>query len=90
MEIKVNGYNADTRAVSVTFDHDGVTHTRHVNACHHGDGAYDPDATADRLVEVAAGVAAKIAAGAITNPPPADPEPSEEPKGKKKKAVSAE
>lgn len=89
MEIKVNGYNADTRTVSVTFDHKGVTHTRDVNACHDGDGGYDEAATAARLEEVATGVAAKIAAGAISNPPAAE-EAADAPKPRKtKKAPGA-
>ncbi|MDH4743151.1 hypothetical protein OMP43_03865 [Sphingomonas sp. CBMAI 2297] len=89
MEIKVNGYSADTRTVSVTYDHAGVTHTRDVNACHDEAGAYDQVATAARVEEVGAGVAAKIAAGAITNPPPAEEEePGEESKGRKKKKTA--
>lgn len=65
MKITNNGYNADTRTVSATFDHEGVTHTRDVNACFDDAGAYDEGATVARLEEVATGVAAKIAAGAI-------------------------
>lgn len=88
MEIKVNGYDADTRTVSVTYDHAGVTHTRDVNACHDESGAYDEAATAARVEEVGAGVAAKVAAGAITNPPP-DVEPEEAPKPRKAKKNEA-
>lgn len=91
MEIKVNGYDAATRTVSVTYDHAGVTHTRDVNACHDESGAYDEAATAARVEEVGAGVEAKIAAGAITNPPLAEEEDlAGEPKGRKKKTAPAE
>ncbi|WP_010546003.1 hypothetical protein [Sphingomonas elodea] len=57
--------------VSVTFEHAGITHTRDVNAVLNARGKYDAAATEARIADVAAGVEVKIAAGAITNPPPA-------------------
>jgi hypothetical protein len=91
MQITNNGYNADTRTVSATFVHEGVTHTRDVNACFNGAGEYDENATATRLEEVSSGVAAKIAVGAITNPPPVEeaPAPEEVPAPAAKKAGKA-
>jgi hypothetical protein len=73
MKITIGGYDADTRTVPVTFEHQGVTHARSVNACHDADGGYDASATADRVAQVALGVAAKIAVGAIANPPEDEP-----------------
>lgn len=90
MQITNDGFNAATRTVSATFEHEGVTHTRDVNACFTEAGEYDEEATNARLEEVAPGVAAKIAVGAITNPPPAEEEAAEEPKARKRKAVPAE
>lgn len=72
MKWKINSQTGAT--VNVTFEHEGVTHTRDVNACRNAKGKYDAAATEARINDVAAGVAVKIAAGAITNPPPA-PEP---------------
>ncbi|SFR79777.1 hypothetical protein [Sphingomonas jatrophae] len=73
MQTEIAPYDAARRTVGVTFTHAGVVHQREVNACHDGDGAYDAEATAARVEAVASGVAVKIAAGAITNPPaPAD------------------
>lgn len=64
--------NSQTGAtVNVTFEHDGITHTRDVNACLTPKGKYDAAATEARIADVAAGVEVKISAGAITNPPPA-------------------
>jgi hypothetical protein len=91
MNITNNGFNADNRTVSATFSHEGVTHTRDVNACLDEVGGYDEEATAARLEEVGAGVAAKIGAGAVTNPPAIEEEPAGEPKPRRgKKVVSAD
>jgi urease beta subunit len=49
------------------FEHKGVTHYREVNACLDEDGAYDEEATAARVVDVARGVAVKIELGVIVN-----------------------
>lgn len=69
MKWQINSQTGAT--VNVTFEHAGVTHTRDVNACFNAKGKYDAKATEARINDVAAGVAVKIAAGAITNPPPA-------------------
>lgn len=74
MKTKINSVNTDTGTASVTFEHEGITHTRDVNICRNAKGKYDAGATEARIADVAAGVAVKIAAGAITNPPLA-PEP---------------
>ncbi|WP_443750376.1 hypothetical protein [Asticcacaulis solisilvae] len=60
------------RTVPVFFEHNGVTHTRDVNACYDAKGKYDDDATVARVQEVAAGVERKIELGVIV----ADPTPS--------------
>lgn len=70
MEITIGDYDEQTRQVQVTFEHAGVTFSRPVNACHDADGEYDAETTEQRVGEVAHGVAAKIEAGIITNPPP--------------------
>ena len=57
------------RDIEVTFTQDDpeVTHTRMVNVCFEADGTtYDSEATDVRIAEVAAGVAHKIAVGAIS------------------------
>ena len=46
--------------------------TRGVNACHTAAGDFDAAATADRVDDVARGVAVKIGAGAIVNAPEPD------------------
>lgn len=73
----IGAYDATTRTVPVTFTMGDIAHSRDVNACHDAAGEYDAAATADRVDQVAAGVAAKISVGAITNPP--DPVPVEDP-----------
>lgn len=80
MEIRIGKFDATARTVPVTFDHKGVTHKRDVNACLTGAGGYDKKATAERVDEVAQGVAHKIELGVITNPPPEPeaPEPAAE------------
>lgn len=72
MQITIAPYKADARTVDVTFEQDGVTHTRSVNACFDATGAYDEAATKARVAEVALGVANKIALGVITNAPAID------------------
>lgn len=89
MQITNNGFSAATRTVSATFDHAGVTHTRDVNACFNEAGEYDEAATEARLEEVGAGVAVKIAAGAITNPLPAEEDTEEEAPTPAKKAAKS-
>lgn len=67
MKIDIGTHDRKTRTVRVTFEHDGVTHTRAVNACYTERDRYDRAATEARVADVGAGVAAKIAAGAIRN-----------------------
>ena len=69
MKIIIGDFDDTSRTVPVTFEHDGVTHARGVNACLDGDGGYDADATAARVADVARGVEAKIAAGVLTDAP---------------------
>jgi hypothetical protein len=73
MQISIGKYDLASRSVPVTFTGEGpagdVTHSRRVNAVLTAAGRYDRKATAARVEEVARGVAAKIAAGVITNPP---------------------
>lgn len=69
MTTSFGAFNADTRQVTATFTMNGVTHTRNVNAVLSSTGKYNRAATAERVAEVANGVAVKIAAGVITNPP---------------------
>jgi len=72
----------DARIVGVMFTDGVVTHNRSVNAVF-TDGAYDADATEERVCEVARGVENKIACGAISEaaeePGPAEDEPAPEP-----------
>lgn len=79
MKTTINSVNASAGTASVTFDHGGVSHTRDVNICLNAKGKYDAAATEARIADVARGVEVKIAAGAITNPPPA---PAVDPAGK--------
>lgn len=65
MKISIGAFDAATRTVAVTFEHDGVRHERAVNACLDAKGGYDAAATAARVDEVARGVEYKIAAGVI-------------------------
>lgn len=77
MQTEIGAYDPDTRSVPVTFTQGEIVHKRAVNACHDESGGYDADATAERVEQVAAGVAAKIAAGAIVNAPAEAEEESE-------------
>ena len=70
MQTTIDAYDPDTRQVRATFVEGDVTHTRQVNACHDQDGDYDPEATAQRVADVARGVATKIALGVIAVAPP--------------------
>lgn len=72
MQTTIAPYETDARTVDVTFEQDGVTHSRSVNACFDEAGAYDEAATEARVAEVALGVANKIALGVITNAPATD------------------
>ncbi|MBX9661919.1 hypothetical protein [Novosphingobium sp.] len=66
MKTTIGRFNAETRTVPVTFNHGGVRHRRPVNACLDDAGNYDAAATAERVEEVASGVAYKIDMGLIT------------------------
>jgi hypothetical protein len=68
---KIGKYDPESRAVPVTFTSGEIVHKRNVNAVIKDDGSYDKAATAERVAEVAQGVAHKIAAGVITAPKPA-------------------
>lgn len=57
----------DETSVDVTFTDGTVTHQRGVNAVF-TDGAYDADATEERVAQVSSGVENKIAVGAINQP----------------------
>lgn len=72
MKITIGAFDAVSGTVTATFVEGDVTHSRTVNAVL-TDGKYDRKATAARVDEVGKGVAVKIAAGVITNPP--DPAP---------------
>lgn len=77
MDITIGEYDATKRTVSVTFDHEGVIHTRDVNAVLNESGEYDASATSDRVDEVARGVIRKISLGVINNDPTPEPAPVE-------------
>ena len=66
----------DETSVDVTFTDGTVTHQRGVNAVF-TDGAYDADATEERVAQVASGVENKIAVGAISQPEEAPEEETE-------------
>lgn len=68
MQTSIGTFDSDSNSVEVTFEHDGVTFTRSVNACLDEEGQYDEAATAARVEAVARGVAHKIEIGVITNP----------------------
>lgn len=69
MKTTIGVYAAATRDVPVKFESGEIVHERRVNACHDSTGTYDAEATAQRVTDVARGVAAKIAVGAIVNVP---------------------
>ncbi len=67
MKTTIGTYDPISRTVPVIFESGDIRHERSVNACLK-DGMYDSELTADRVEDVARGVAAKIEAGAITAP----------------------
>lgn len=81
LQFEIGAYDPATRTVEVTFTQGEIVHKRSVNACHNAAGRYDAEATAQRVEEVARGVAHKIALGVITNAPPeeVETEPEAEP-----------
>ena len=66
MKTRIGKFDPATGTVPVLFEHDDVKHRRPVNAVLI-DGVYDPEATKERVAEVALGVEHKIAIGAICN-----------------------
>lgn len=75
MQISIGKFDKETHQVAVTFEHEGVTFSRPVNACLTASGAYDKKATAARCEEVARGVLVKMEAGLIQNAPEPDEAP---------------
>lgn len=65
IETKIGRYNPKTGTVAVTFTSGEIIHQRDVNAVLTDAGKHDRAATADRVADVANGVAHKIAIGAI-------------------------
>jgi hypothetical protein len=63
--IEVTQENVIDIQVRFTCEHSGCTHERSVNVVFDSEGNYDHDATLVRCEEVAMGVAAKMACGAI-------------------------
>lgn len=68
MQTDIGSYDPATRQVSVSFTVGELVHKRAVNACLKN-GEYDPAATADRVAQVARGVAVKMDLGVITEQP---------------------
>lgn len=68
MQTTIGPYDPDTRTVPVTFTAGKLVHERTVNACLK-DGGYDQAATADRVAQVARGVAVKMDLGVIAERP---------------------
>lgn len=63
---EVAPFDAEASSVTVIFTAGEIVHERAVNAMLDSDGNYDAAATAERIVQVARGVAAKIACGVIS------------------------
>lgn len=74
METTIKFKDEINKQMLVEFKHDGVTHTRYVNAVYTEDGEFDEAANKIRLDEVSSGVKKKIELGVIKN----DPEPEED------------
>lgn len=65
MKITVGRFDAASGTVPVTFEQNGKSHSRAVNAVIGEDGKHDRAATLVRVDEVAAGVANKFALGLL-------------------------
>lgn len=65
MKVTVGRFDAATGTVPVTFEQNGKTHSRSVNAVIGEDAKHDRAATLARVDEVAAGVANKFALGVL-------------------------
>lgn len=76
MKTTIAPYDPESRTVAVTFSAGDIVHERTVNACLAEDGSYDAEATAERVADVARGVAVKIGLGVIG---PAEELPEPEP-----------
>lgn len=63
MKIRIDRFNAVDRTVRAIFTDGDFRHVRPVNAVLKADGTHDAAATRARVEQVAAGVAAKRAAG---------------------------
>ena len=70
MKITVGRFDAATGTVPVTFEQNGKTHSRSVNAVIGEDGKHDRAATIERVNEVATGVANKFALGLLGSAEP--------------------
>lgn len=72
METTIGDFDGTTEppSVPVTFVYADVTHERRVNACLNATGAYDADATAERVAQVGNGVKINIDRGVLLNVPP--------------------
>jgi hypothetical protein len=70
MTTTIADYVEGSDTVSVTFTQGTVVFTRDVNIVKDSAGAYSPEDTADRVAQVAIGVAHKIAIGVIPTPTP--------------------
>lgn len=68
MQTDIGPYDPETRQVPVTFTAGKLVHKRTINACLK-DGDYDQAATADRVAQVARGVAVKMDLGVIIDRP---------------------
>lgn len=65
MKIIIGKLDRHSGTVPVTFEQDGKSHSRSVNAVIGDDGKHDRAATLARVDEVAAGVANKFALGVL-------------------------
>ena len=65
MKITVGRLDRETGTVPVTFELDGLVHTRPVNAVLAEDGTHDREATLARVEDVGRGVAHKFALGVL-------------------------
>lgn len=66
MMIDIKSFDPASRTVTVAFAEGPLTFERQVNACLDDAGGYDVAATADRVNQVALGVAAKMRLGVIS------------------------
>lgn len=65
MKFTIGTFDPETGTVPVTFRDEGFVHRRRVNAVLDAHGGHDRAATTARVREVAQGVAAKLACGAL-------------------------